>query len=183
MFGHEAAGVVEEVGAGVAHVAPGDHVVVTLVRSCGDCHFCAQAQAQLCETRFPLDDRSPLRASDGSTIRQGLRTAAFAERVLVHASQIAVIPRSVPLERVVACGVITGVGAVVNTAAVRPGSHVVTIGTGGVGLNCVQGAHLSGARISLAIDVSNQKLAAARTFGASRSTLAHGRMPARQSVP
>ena len=176
VFGHEAAGVVEEVGAGVAHVASGDHVVVTLVRSCGDCHFCAQAQAQLCETKFPLDDRSPLRASDGSTIRQGLRTAAFAERVLVHASQIAVIPRSVPLESasLLACGVITGVGAVVNTAAVRPGSHVVTIGTGGVGLNCVQGAHLSGAKVNLAIDISDQKLAAARTFGASHTVNPHG---------
>jgi Zn-dependent alcohol dehydrogenase len=171
VFGHEAAGVVEEVGAGVARIAPGDHVVVTLLRSCGDCPFCAEGQAQLCETRLPLDQRSPLSASDGSSIRQGLRTGAFAEQVVVHASQIALIPRAVPLESasLLACGVITGIGAVVNTAAVRPGSNVVTIGTGGVGLNCVQGAALSGARVNVAIDVLDQKLAAARTFGASHT--------------
>jgi Zn-dependent alcohol dehydrogenase len=171
VFGHEAAGVVEEVGAGVARVAPGDHVVVTLVRSCGDCHFCAQGQAQLCETRLPLDERSPLRAGDGSRVRQGLRTGAFAEQVVVHASQIVVILPEVPLAgaSLLACGVITGVGAVLNTAAVRPGSYVATIGTGGVGLNCVQGAVLSGARVNVAIDLSEQKLAAARTFGASHT--------------
>jgi S-(hydroxymethyl)glutathione dehydrogenase / alcohol dehydrogenase len=169
VFGHEAAGVVEEVGSDVAQTAPGDHVVVTLLRSCGACHFCARGELQLCETRLPLDLRSPLTAGDGSTIRQGLRTAAFAEQVVVHASQIAVIPREVPLASaaLLACGVITGLGAVLNTAAVRPGSHVATIGTGGVGLNCVQGAALADARTNIAIDVSDHKLVAARTFGAS----------------
>ena len=87
-------------------------------------------------------------APDGSPIRQGLRTAAFAEQVVVHASQVAAIPREVPLESasLLACGVITGLGAVLNTAAMRPGGHVATIGTGGVGLNCVQGAAIGGAR-------------------------------------
>ena len=127
---------------------PGDHVVVTLVRSCGHCHFCARGERPLCETRLPLDLRSPLSAPDGSPIRQGLRTAAFAEQVVVHASQVAAIPREVPLESasLLACGVITGLGAVLNTAAMRPGGHVATIGTGGVGLNCVQGAAIGGAR-------------------------------------
>jgi Zn-dependent alcohol dehydrogenase len=171
IFGHEAAGVVEAVGPGVTGAAPGDHVVVTLLRSCGDCHFCARGELQLCETKLPLDLRSPLAAGDGSTIRQGLRTAAFAEQVVVHASQIAVIPREVPLASasLLACGVITGVGAALNTAAVRPGSHVATIGTGGVGLNCVQGAALSGARTNVAIDLSDHKLATARAFGASHA--------------
>jgi Zn-dependent alcohol dehydrogenase len=171
IFGHEAAGVVEAVGPGVTGAAPGDHVVVTLLRSCGDCHFCARGELQLCEARLALDLRSPLAAADGSTIRQGLRTAAFAEQVVVHASQIAVIPPEVPLASasLLACGVITGVGAVLNTAAVRPGSHVATIGTGGVGLNCVQGAALSGARTNIAIDVSDHKLATARAFGASHA--------------
>jgi S-(hydroxymethyl)glutathione dehydrogenase/alcohol dehydrogenase len=171
VYGHEAAGVVEEVGAGVAGIAPGDHIVVTLIRSCGTCPFCAEGEAHLCETRLPLDLRSPLRAPDGSTIRQGLRTGAFAERVVVDASQVAVIPREVPLEcaALLACGVITGVGAVLNTAVVRPGSHVATIGTGGVGLNCVQAAALCGARVNIAIDVADRKLAAARTFGASHT--------------
>lgn len=171
VFGHEAAGEVEEVGAGITGVASGDHVVVTLLRSCGDCHLCARGEPQLCATRLPLDLCSPLAAGDGSPIRQGLRTAAFAEQVVVHASQIAVIPHEVPLPSasLISCGVITGVGAVLNTAAVRPGSHVATIGTGGVGLNCVQGAALSGARSNIAIDVSDHKLAAAPTFGASHT--------------
>jgi S-(hydroxymethyl)glutathione dehydrogenase/alcohol dehydrogenase len=171
VFGHEAAGVVEEVGTGVARLAPGDHVVVTLLRSCGECHFCAQGQPQLCETKLPLDERSPLSAGDGSPIRQGLRTGAFAEQVVVHASQVAVVPRKIPLASasLLACGVITGAGAVLNTAAVRPGSHVATIGTGGVGLNCVQGAAICGATTNIAIDLSDRKLAAARTFGASHT--------------
>jgi S-(hydroxymethyl)glutathione dehydrogenase / alcohol dehydrogenase len=171
VFGHEAAGVVEEVGAGVARFAPGDHVVVTLLRSCGECHLCGRGEPQLCETRLPLDEHSPLCAHDGSSIRQGLRTGAFAEQVVVHASQIAVIPPGVPLASasLLACGVITGAGAVLNTAAVRPGSHVATIGTGGVGLNCVQGAAICGATTNVAIDLSDRKLAAARTFGASHT--------------
>jgi S-(hydroxymethyl)glutathione dehydrogenase/alcohol dehydrogenase len=171
VFGHEAAGIVEEVGAGVERVAPGDHVVVTLLRSCGHCPYCARGERPLCETRLPLDLRSPLSAGDGSAIRQGLRTAAFAEKVLVDASQVAVIPRDVPLESaaLLACGVITGLGAVLNTAAIRPGGHVVTIGTGGVGLNCVQGAAIGGAGANIAMDLSDRKLAAARTLGASHA--------------
>ena len=171
VFGHEAAGIVEEVGAGVDQVGPGDHVVVTLVRSCGHCHFCARGERTLCETRLPLDLASPLQAGDGSPIRQGLRTAAFAEEVVVHASQVARIPREVPLAcaSLLACGVITGLGAVLNTAAVRPGSHIATIGTGGVGLNCVQGAAISGAATNIAIDLSDGKLAAARALGASHA--------------
>ena len=107
----------------------------------------------------------------GEAVRQGLRTAAFAEAVLVDASQVVPIPRAVPLASaaLLACGVVTGLGAVLNTAAVRPGSHVVTIGTGGVGLNCVQGAALSQARTNIAIDLSDQKLAAARRFGADQT--------------
>jgi S-(hydroxymethyl)glutathione dehydrogenase/alcohol dehydrogenase len=171
VFGHEAAGVVLEVGPEVARVAPGDHVVVTLLRSCGYCHFCSQGEPQLCETKLSLDLRSPLSGADGSTIRQGLRTAAFAEQVVVDASQVARIPREVPLESasLLACGVITGLGAVLNTAAMRPGGHVATIGTGGVGLNCVQGAAICGARSNIAIDVSDRKLNAARIFGASHT--------------
>ena len=177
--GHEAAGIVEEVGVGVERVGPGDHVVVTLLRACGYCPFCARGERQLCETRLPLDLCSPLRAADGSPIRQGLRTGAFAEQVVVDASQVALIPPEVPLDSaaLLACGVITGVGAVLNTAAMRPGSHVATIGTGGVGLNCVQGAALGGARTNIAIDLADRKLAAARSFGAS-----HAINPAREDA-
>ena len=86
VLGHEAAGVVEDVGAGVRRLRPGDRVVVTLVRSCGTCPCCEQGFYGSCETPFPLDDSSPLTAADGAPIKQGLRTAAFAERVVVDAS-------------------------------------------------------------------------------------------------
>ncbi len=168
VFGHEAAGVVAEVGAGVSRFAPGDHVVVTLLRACGHCWACAGGEPQLCATKLPLDLRSPLQAADGGSIRQGLRTGAFAEQVLVDASQIVRIPKTLPLASacLLACGVITGVGAVLNVAGVRPGSSVVTIGAGGVGLNCIQGAAIAGAEPNIAIDLATPKLALARQFGA-----------------
>ncbi len=168
VYGHEAAGVVEQVGPGVTSVKPGDHVVVTLIRSCGRCYFCAQGDQHICETRFPLDANSPLHGEGGEKVVHGLRTGAFAEYAVVDASQVVAIPDSVPLDSasLLACGVITGLGAVVNTAAVVPGSSVVVIGTGGVGLNSVQGAALSGARTIIAIDLSDDKLAAAKEFGA-----------------
>ncbi len=168
VYGHEASGVVEAVGEGVTTLALGDHVVVTLIRSCGHCHYCAQGALVACETSFPLDETSPLTGADGDSLGHGLRTGAFAEYVVVDASQAVVIPKDVPLESasLLACGVITGLGAVVNTAKVRPGSNVVVIGTGGVGLNAVQGASLCGATEIIAVDLADDKLEAARAFGA-----------------
>ena len=171
VYGHEAAGVVEEVGAGVTSVNPGDHVVVTLIRSCGHCFYCAQGDQHICETKFPLDAKTPLHRDDGQDIVHGLRTGAFAEYAVVDTSQVVVIPDSIPLESasLLACGVITGLGAVVNTAKVISGSSVVVIGTGGVGLNSVQGALLSGAGTIVAIDLADSKLEAAKTFGATHT--------------
>jgi Zn-dependent alcohol dehydrogenase len=184
VFGHEAAGVVLETGQGVERVRPGDHVVVTLIRSCGSCPACSRGEPPLCETRFPLDERSPLRfPGGGAAIRQGIRTGAFAEQVTVDASQVVRISPDLPLDSasLLACGVLTGAGAVLNTAAVRPGSHVVTIGTGGVGLNCVQGASLCAARTNIAVDLSDRKLEAAEAFGATR-TINSAREDARSAV-
>ena len=174
VFGHEASGVVVSVGEGVTDVATADHVVVTLIRSCGHCHYCAQGVSTACETTFDLDRNSPLSAITGESLLQGLRTGAFAEYVLVHASQAVAIDCSIPLDAasLLACGVITGYGAVVNTAQVRAGSNVVVIGTGGVGLNSVQGAAISGANRVIAVDVAEDKLAAAKTFGATDGLLA-----------
>lgn len=171
VYGHEAAGIVEELGPGVDGLKVGDHVIVTLIRSCGHCFFCAQGQPVYCETTFRLDRETPLHARDGTPITQAMRTGAFAEQILVHGSQAVVIPDDVPFESasLLACGVITGVGAVVNTAAVESGSSVVVIGTSGVGLNVVQGARLAGAQPIIAVDVSNDKLAAARAFGATHT--------------
>jgi len=179
VYGHEAAGVVTRAGAGVGNVAVGDHVVVTLIRSCGHCLPCIQGEHVLCETKFPIDKKGPIAFTDGRPIKQALKTGAFAEAVVVHASQVVAIAKDVPLDSasLLACGVITGLGAVVNTARVPPGSTVAVIGVGGVGLNSVQGAKISGARRIIGIDLSDSKLEAARSFGAT-----HGVNPAREDA-
>ena len=171
IYGHEAAGVVEAAGPGVKLVAPGDHVVVTLIRACGRCFFCRSGAQTVCPTPFPRDERAHIRTRAGTGVHQGLRTAAFAEVVVVDESQVVAIPDTVPLDSasLLACGVITGLGAVVNTAKVPPGSSVAVVGTGGVGLNCVQGARLCGADPIVAVDVSRAKLDAARRFGATHT--------------
>ena len=168
VYGHEASGLVETVGPGVEDIAPGDHVLVTLIRSCGHCFHCAQGDQHICETEFPLDREGKLHDGAGHDVKQGLRTGGFAEEVVVDRSQVAVIPKDVPLDSasLLSCGVITGLGAVVNTAKVPPGASVVVIGTGGVGLNSVQGAVLSGAHPIVAIDLDDGKLEAAKGFGA-----------------
>lgn len=170
-FGHEAAGIVEQVGEGVEGFRIGQHVVVTLVRACHRCYFCSQGQPALCETTFRLDVESPLTAADGTPIRQGLRTGAFAESILVDASQAVAIPDDVPLESacLLACAVITGFGAAVNTANIQPGSSIVVIGTGGVGLNAVQAAAIAGAEPVIAVDVAKHKLEVACRLGATHA--------------
>lgn len=168
IYGHECAGVVEVVGSGVINVKVGDHVVVTLIRSCGHCRACSSGNPVICDTKFPLDAKTPLTDSTGHPIMQALRTGGFAEYVVVHESQIVSVPATVPFTSasLLACGVITGFGAVTNTAKVPPGSHVVVIGTGGVGLNAIQGARVSGAQTIIAVDIADNKLEAARSFGA-----------------
>ncbi len=168
IYGHEASGIVEATGDGVRNVQPGDHVVVSLVRSCGQCSCCAQGYHGACLETYALDEKTPLTASDNSPIVHGLRTAAFAEYVVVEASQVVAIPKDISFDVacLLACGVITGFGAVTNSAKVRPGSSVAVIGTGGVGLNTVQGAAISGATTIIAIDISTSKIEAAKLFGA-----------------
>ncbi len=168
VYGHEGAGIVETVGAGVTNVSVGQHVVVTLIRSCGRCHGCITGKPVTCDATFPLDEHSPLTDARGHEIVHGLRCGAFAEQCVVHESQLVAVPDDIAFSvaSLLACGVITGFGAVTNTAKVEPGSHVVVFGTGGVGLNAVQGAHISGARTVIAIDIADNKLEAATTFGA-----------------
>lgn len=166
--GHEAAGVVDETGAGVTRVRPGDHVVMSLLRSCGHCFYCTVGRPFNCETDFALDTESRLRDSNGVALAHGLHTAGFAEYAVVHQSQVVRVPDELPLDRasLLACGVITGLGSVTNTAQVETGSRVAIIGAGGVGLNAIQGAVLSGASKIIAVDIRDNKLAAAREFGA-----------------
>ncbi len=169
--GHEAAGVVEEVGAAVTTVRPGDRVLATLLRSCGRCRNCASGATYVCEGDFALARERRLHGRTGDPILMGANTAAFAEYVVLHESQLAPIPDDLPLDQasLISCGVITGTGAVMNTAAVEPDSSVVVIGTGGVGLNSVQAAVIVGAYPVIAIDLIDQKLEAARTFGATHT--------------
>ena len=179
VYGHEAAGVVESIGAGVTHLKPGDHAVVTLIRSCGTCRQCAHGAQVQCETQFPLDRKGPLTLADGAPLFQSLRTGAFAEYVTVHGSQAVSIPKDLPIDSasLLACGVITGFGAVVNTANLREGTVAVVIGAGGVGLNSVQACALRGAEKTIVVDISDTKLEASRTFGAT-----HGINPTKEDV-
>ncbi len=171
VYGHEAAGVVTKIGPGVAGVRPGDHVVVTLIRSCGHCHYCAQGSRVMCEEVFALDRKGPLTGPGGQKYWQSMRTGAFAEKIVVHESQMVPIDDDIAFAQasLLACGVITGYGAVVNTARVRPGHHVAVVGCGGVGLNSIQGAAIAGAAEIIAIDLSEDKLKAARSFGATHA--------------
>ena len=171
VYGHEAAGVVEAVGAGVTRLKPGDHVVATLIRNCGFCPACAEGAPVFCEEVFPLDRLTPLHDGAGKPLVHGLRTGAFAEHIVVDQSQAVAIPNDVALDSasLIACGVLTGMGAVVNTAGVKAGSSVVVIGCGGVGLNSIQGARLAGASPIIAVDIEPGKLAAAREFGATET--------------
>ncbi len=171
VFGHEAAGVVEQVGPGVDGFAAGDHVVVTLIRHCGGCHYCARGEPYLCEGSVPLDAESPLSSPDDEILQQGLRTGAFAEYVTVHQSQTVGIPGTLPLDSasLLACGVITGLGAVTNSADIPAGCYVAVIGAGGVGLNSIQGAALRNAGRIIALDMAMPKLEASRQFGATHT--------------
>lgn len=168
IYGHEAAGVVAEVGPDVEAVRPGDHVVVTLIRSCNHCHYCNCGSPVLCEEVSPRDRLAPIRDSEGNACNQPMRIGAFAEKVLVHKSQLIAIPKEIPFASasLLACGVITGYGAVANTAKVQLGQSVAVVGCGGVGLNSIQAAKICGAAPIIAIDVSDYKLQAALRFGA-----------------
>ncbi len=168
VYGHEASGIIQAAGAGVSHVKPGDSVVVTLIRSCGHCLSCAEGAPVFCEEVFSLDKQSPLHGRDGEVLNHGMRTGAFAEHVVVEASQAVAIPHDIPKDAasLIACGVLTGMGAVINTAQVKAGSSVVVIGCGGVGLNSLQGARLAGCTPIIGIDIAPAKLEAAKGFGA-----------------
>lgn len=183
VYGHEAAGRVSAVGTGVTGIEIGDSVVVTLIRSCGSCPSCAGGKPTICET--PYDgDLGPLKTADGGKLHQAMASGAFAEKVVVEASQVAKISHDIPKEAacLIACGVITGVGAVVNAAGIRAGQDVVVIGTGGVGLNAIQGARIAGARRIVAVDMTEEKLAIAKEFGATDGVLATEAKPWRAAL-
>jgi S-(hydroxymethyl)glutathione dehydrogenase / alcohol dehydrogenase len=166
--GHEVAGTVEEVGAGVTSAKPGDPVIVSLLESCGKCFYCVTGRPAFCETKVTYDVKGTLTNQKGEDVIQKARVGGFAEYVLVHESQLVRIPDDLPMDvaSLLACGVTTGFGAVVNRAKVPPMSSVVVIGTGGVGLNSVQGALTCGANPIIAVDILDSKLERAKEFGA-----------------
>lgn len=166
VLGHEAAGTVTSVGDGVKAYAPGDTVLVTLIRACGNCPACATGAPTSCDDAY-APPPSPIRNADGP-VTQAMSTGAFAEAVVVDQSQCARLPEDIDpsVACLLSCGVITGFGAVTNTAKLQAGQSCAVIGAGGVGLNTIQGAALSGASQIIALDLSDEKLATARTFGA-----------------
>ena len=172
VYGHEAAGRISALGDGVTGLKPGDAVVVTLIRSCGTCPSCCTGRPTGCETAYD-GDKGPLSMLDGSKLHQAMASGAFAQRVVVAQTQVVKIGDDIPMDvaSLIACGVITGVGAVVNAAQMRPGQDAVVIGAGGVGLNAIQGARIAGARRIVAVDMLPEKLEIAMEFGATHGVL------------
>ena len=168
VFGHEAVGRVVEGGAGV-ELPVGTRVVITLVRHCSTCRSCLSGRPATCERVADLGPHSMIRSTSGEEIARGLRCGAFAEQVVVHRSQLVPIDDSLSdsAASLLACGVITGVGAVLNTSNVTVGDSAVVIGCGGVGLNVIQGAVLAGATPIVAVDTSDSKSDVAVRLGAS----------------
>ena len=172
VLGHEGAGIVEEIGPGVTYAQPGDHVVLSFVPTCGYCSYCVRGRQNLCEARYQLKGKmldGTTRLHNGSQeIHHFNGLSTFGEYAVVPEDSLVKIREDAPLDRValIGCGVPTGVGAVINTAKVRPGSSVVVIGAGGVGLNVVQGAVLAGAESIIAVDIYGNKLENALEFGA-----------------
>lgn len=174
VLGHEAAGVVEATGPGVEDLAPGDKVVMAFVPSCGTCEACMSGRPALCEPAFRANSAGTLLSGarrlklDGEPIHHHLGLSIFAEAAVVSRRSLVKVQSDLPFDRLAlfGCAVITGLGAVVNTARVSAGSSVAVVGLGGVGLNALLAADLVGAREIVAIDISDDKLALARELGA-----------------
>ncbi len=168
VYGHEAAGVITAVGSDVSDLTVGDHVVVTLIRSCGNCSQCDRGNHVFCETSFASDEGQRLSNDAGEDVQAAMLCGAFAEEVIVDQSQVVTIPKDMDwkVASLLACGVITGVGAVTNTSTIDDRSTVVVVGAGGVGLNAIQGAAIVGAPVVIAIDLADEKLEIAKQFGA-----------------
>jgi S-(hydroxymethyl)glutathione dehydrogenase/alcohol dehydrogenase len=174
VLGHEGAGIVEEVGEGVSHLAPGDKVVLSWVTPCGRCYFCRLAKPHLCELgeRINKTNRMPDGTTrvhkDGQDLDVFSAIGTMAEFSVAPANAAVKLPPDAPLDKcaLLGCAVTTGVGAVFNTAGVIPGSSVAVFGAGGVGLNAIQGAVIAGAERIIAVDAQPSKLEMAKMFGA-----------------
>src|SRR5947208_3591935 len=186
VLGHEAAGVVEQVGPAARGVKAGDHVVLSWNPHCGHCFYCDRDLPILCETYLAhgpkavaFDGKSRTRLSDGGEVRQLMFLGAFAEYAIVADHQAIVVPKELPFDRacLIGCGVMTGVGAALNIATIGYGDSVMVIGCGAVGLAAVQGARLAGAGEIIAVDLDDEKRALAERVGPT------GRVDARSEDP
>ena len=183
VLGHEGAGVVAKVGAGVDHVAPGDHVAFSFVPACGMCRSCLAGRPNLCEPAGAagfagtlLDGTSRLSLPDGTSLQHGLMTACFADATVVAGAAAIAIDRELPLWQaaLLGCGVVTGTGAVRNVARVAPGDTVCVIGVGGVGMQVVAAARIARAAMIVAVDRNADTLARALRHGATHTVDARG---------
>ena len=176
VLGHEAAGEVVELGAGVRNLAVGDHVVTAFVPSCGHCTPCRDARPALCEPGFAANSAGTLLSGArrlqraGTVLNHHLGVSCFADYAVIAQESLVRVDRSVPFAQaaVFGCAVMTGTGAVLNTAALPRGASVAVLGLGGVGLAALLGARLREARELIAVDLSDKKLALARELGATR---------------
>ena len=175
VLGDEGAGVVEQVGPGVDTLAIGDHVILSWAPTCGRCHYCVVGRPNLCERRQPgrgvLPDGTTRMSLRGQPVYHYGHVATYASRTVVHESCAIPANKNVPLDRaaLIGCSVMTGVGAVINTAAVPPGASMAVFGVGGVGLNVVQGGAMIAAHPVIAVDVVAGKLEHARALGATHA--------------
>jgi S-(hydroxymethyl)glutathione dehydrogenase / alcohol dehydrogenase len=171
VLGHEAAGIVEKVGTAVTYLKPGDHVISCPSVFCGYCDECMSGHPNRCSnrraTQRPRDAKSRL-SQNGKPVRQFSDLSTYAEKMLLHENALVKIRDDMPLDRaaLIGCGVTTGVGAVLNTAKIEPGSTVAVFGCGGVGISAIQGSRIAGARRIIAVDQFENKLAMAKRFGA-----------------
>src|SRR5438270_4039502 len=178
VLGHEGAGIIEEVGEGVTNLKPGDHVVVSWVPQCGECFFCLHDQGELCKAADPalatgglLDGTTRFTWNSGQPLFQMAASGTFSEFSIIPASGAVKIPDDLDMKvaALIGCGVLTGVGAALNTANISKGDTVAVIGCGGVGLNVIQGARIKGAGRIIAIDMNETKLQMAKEFGATET--------------
>ena len=174
ILGHEGAGVVEAIGPDVRDISVGDHVVTCLVMGCGECIRCAAGEPTAClqpqVTKRPSGSR-PRLTLDGVSVGQMANVGSLADHILLDERAVTAVNDDIPLELacILGCAVVTGLGAVRNTAKVQPGESVAVIGCGGVGLNVIQGARLAGATRIIAIDANAGKLDRARHLGATHT--------------